>query len=151
MTVRDTVGFAKVSLMREESKSLSQCLTLGSEGENDVPHRPNPANPRQPASVILALRQYPQGGAPSSALASSRHCGLDPESTGRGIPLYRASHAVILDLTQNPQGGEVPLRRASRTVILDLIQNPQGGGIPLYHTGLCDTVSANESMISHEP
>ena len=40
-------------LMGEESKSLSQCLTLGAEGENDAP-------------------------------ASSRHCGLDPQSRGAG-------------------------------------------------------------------
>ena len=52
-----------------EDQSLSQCLTLGAEGENGVPHRPNPANPRQHRPVILDLTQNPQGG---------------------GIPLYRA-------------------------------------------------------------
>ena len=56
-----TVGFAKVSLMAED-QSLSQCLTLGAEAENDVPHRPNPANPRQHRPVILDLIQNPQGG-----------------------------------------------------------------------------------------
>ena len=38
-------------LMGEESKSLSQCLTLGSEGENDATHRP----------VIADLIRNPEG------------------------------------------------------------------------------------------
>ena len=36
------LSFAKVSMMGEESKSLSQCLTLGAEGEQDNPNHPYP-------------------------------------------------------------------------------------------------------------
>ena len=50
-----------------EDQSLSQCLTLGAEGEND-------------------------------ASASSRHCGLDPQSRGEG------DGPVILASRQYPQG-----------------------------------------------
>ena len=49
------------SPLMAEDQSLSQCLTLGAEGENDVPHRPNPANPRQHRPVMLDLIQNPQG------------------------------------------------------------------------------------------
>ena len=52
-----------------EDQSLSQCLTLGPESENDASHRPaiadlirNPEGQCHGAAVILALRQYPQGG-----------------------------------------------------------------------------------------
>ena len=68
-----------------EDQSLSQCLTLGAEGENDAPHR----------HVIADLIRNPEvkGGGPGPSYwlqgsihkrctASSRHCGLDPQSRG---------------------------------------------------------------------
>ena len=47
--------------------------------------------------------------------------------------------------------GWVGMDELAGSFILGLIQNPQGEGIPLYNAGLCGKVSANESMISHEP
>ena len=81
--------------------------------------------------LVLASRQYPQGGETTSqnnrpnplsldgrgikgegendASASSRHCGLDPQSRGEGWGIPTRQHnrhrPVILASRQYPQGG----------------------------------------------
>ena len=68
-------------------------------------------------TVILALRQYPQGGE-LAWMRHTRHCGLDPQSRGAACGAGQQQDkttdpAVILALRQYPQGGETPIQHSA--------------------------------------
>ena len=69
------------SPLTAEDQSLSQCLTLGAEGENskalplchsEQSEESKISDPRD-LTVILASRQYPQGEAPNPYLSINIH------------------------------------------------------------------------------
>ena len=133
-------------IKEEESKPVPVPDT-GAKGENDAPASSRHCgldpqsrgegagnNTNQHRPVILASRQYPQGGVPpiplslderrpkhvsvpdtgaegeNDAPASSRHCGLDPQSRGEGAGNNTNQHRpVILASRQYPQGGVPPI------------------------------------------
>ena len=109
-------------LMGEESKSLSQCLTRDQRVKQD--------KPSDSAAVILALRQYPQGGG-LTWMRHTRHCGLDPQSRG-------AVGDAAENKTKQPTNSPSPLMGEGwgegendaphRHVIADLIRNPEAKG-----------------------
>ena len=169
------------SPLMAEDQSLSQCLTREQRVNNDAPASSRHCgldpqsrgegsgnNTNQHRPVILASRQYPQGGATTiqnnhqyplsldergpkpvpvpdtgaegenDAPASSRHCGLDPQSRGEGSGNNTNQHRpVILALRQYPQGRWATPRivptptphRHSR-----LRGNPQGGDVGILHS-----------------